>query len=275
MTVGKAIGFSFFTSSLVILLLYVTGLNGFVHKAMEMDAIRVDDVINDDTDLNKNVGKHLENSVKKVYNKMSSNAMKLICRMLPCSDWSAWSVCGSVVGRRGTRSRTRECGYNVLELCKENDSGYDQETHNCMIYIPWCPLNYVYTRNGFCIKLYNDVFKSWYDAQIHCESDGGHLVNIDTQMLSNDIDESFDDTDLLSVYAWIDGIKRLPGTQWEFKSGLKKPKFTNWYGGHPKEENYPNCKCVIRSGDEVNFEWRSSFVCGNRENFICQIKKEN
>lgn len=265
--------FVFVRCAIVMLLLCVTLSSGLERKNRVRDTRIQDDVDIDDVIQTTNVGQHLENSVKKVQRNMTSNALKVICQLLPCSDWSAWTACGSLVGRYGTRNRTRHCGYNVSKLCTENMSGFDIEVGECMIYIPWCPLDYVYTRNGFCVKLYNGVYKSWYDAEIHCESDGGHLVNIDTKQLSEDINESFDDTEILSVYAWVDGIRRFAGNEWEYKSGLKKPKFTNWYRDHPGEDSFPNCKCIIRSGDEGNFEWRSSYVCGNRENFICQIKK--
>lgn len=230
-------------------------------------------VTNDDM-LNSVIGKHLENSILRVNKNLTVNALKFICRLLPCSDWSAWSDCGDVVGRYGTEQRSRQCGYNLSKVCEEHNAGMDTESRTCAIDIPWCPVHYVYTRNGFCVKMYDSVVKSWYDAQINCETDGGHLVNIDNKMVSDDIDETFRDTEVASIYAWIDGIRRVPYKDWEFRSGSVKPKFSNWYRGQPGGNKFPNCKCVIRSGDGARFEWCSSLVCGNRENFMCEIKNK-
>ena len=264
--------------------LFVWSVHGLYRQSVLNDHVKFGKVSSDDNDIyvrssdaqsdeiDVNYGEHLENSIKTVQNDYRTNLLKMVCRFHLCSDWSAWSRCGSVVGRRGTRSRTRKCGSD-LQVCKQDSLGRSVQSQPCILHIPWCPLEYNYTRNRFCVKLYGNDFKSWYDAQLQCESDGGNLINIDTKTLSDDIDEVFGKSALLSISAWIDGIKRTSSLSWEFKSGLRSPTFSNWHTGQPRVESFPLCKCVIQSGDNGKFKWRISSVCGNRENFICQIKK--
>ncbi|KAL4221084.1 hypothetical protein ACF0H5_019346 [Mactra antiquata] len=225
---------------------------------------------------NINLAGHISSSISKAHENVKSGLFISLCNFLPCSDWSEWTSCDSVVGRYGTQNRLRECGQNVSEICKENTPNRNKDSRKCMIDIPWCHLEFEYTRHGYCIKLFNESFLSWYDAQIACSELGGSLINIDEENKYNDIQEAFKSVSFTSIYAWVDGIKFNANEYWNVERGSRKPvTFGTWFEG--AEENkikFPQCRGVIRKSQLEPLMWCVGNVCENRENYICEKYKK-
>ncbi|XP_045210987.2 uncharacterized protein LOC123562414 [Mercenaria mercenaria] len=152
-------------------------------------------------------------------------AIRNLENLHPCDDWTQWSDCGTVTeGYIATRKRTRMCGRNPSALQHGNKT---TET-DISICEGFCPQDYNVTANGFCVKLYVSA-KTFDDAQKQCREDGGHLINIDTDLKYGDVKAVLKG---FSKYVFIDGRRKDSSSPWLVENGSKKI-FFRWASGEP------------------------------------------
>ena len=69
------------------------------------------------------------------------------------------------------------------------------------VYEGQCRSNYTITEHGFCLKFYNSG-KGQSEAEKICQSEGGHLINVDTKERVMDL-AGIAKT---NQYIWVDGL---------------------------------------------------------------------
>jgi hypothetical protein len=80
--------------------------------------------------------------------------------------------------------------------------------------------------------LKKSVKKTQKDAREECHKDGGHLMNIDSQLKLNDVHGYFTNISF-SDYVWLDGTRTLPNGDWKYEYGGDGSKFSIWTSGEP------------------------------------------
>ncbi|XP_045179436.2 uncharacterized protein LOC123539033 [Mercenaria mercenaria] len=156
-------------------------------------------------------------AMKNIENDVKEAAMEL-CRLHPCTDWSQWSDCDvspDKYGQIGAKSRTRNCGGNTT-LCERY--GISRLAYEYEVCEKFCPIDYTVTKYGFCLKFYAGP-KKWDDAEAVCRNDGGHLVNVDSEIKAHDVNMTLEANSLSGTYAnlvWIDGRRSVQGGAWSY-----------------------------------------------------------
>ncbi|XP_060579904.1 C-type lectin lectoxin-Thr1-like [Ruditapes philippinarum] len=179
-------------------------------------------------------------------------AIRNLENLHPCYDWTQWSECGALrEGYIDSRIRTRKCGryQSGDKLTTETDIGICEGI---------CSKAYNLTANGFCVKLYVER-KSFNDAEKQCQVDGGHVINIDSELKNGDV------TKLLqgfNTHIYIDGQRKNTSSAWLTINGSKK-QFFHWASGEPHSG-----LCIIIHS---NSYWYDSTVCTTSRPFICEI----
>ncbi|XP_060601293.1 uncharacterized protein LOC132754657 [Ruditapes philippinarum] len=115
-----------------------------------------------------------------------------------------------------------------------------------------CPNGYNLTKNGFCMKFYSDKRSKRDVAKQQCQKDGGHLVNIDSELKYADV------SSLLLGWnskggIWIDGHRKAVSSPWEYTYGSKNG-FFKWYPGEPGNTSDEHFKgwCSVQAGLQVS-----------------------
>ncbi|XP_045209019.2 uncharacterized protein LOC123560930 [Mercenaria mercenaria] len=177
--------------------------------------------------------------VKSLEDNMNAKLTSVLSRLPSCLDWSVWTECTHIKANFGIQNRTRMCG-TMPGTPNEAKNVMEIETRLCEMHklsedlrISTCPENYTRTEHGFCV-MFKTESVSWETAQSNCESDGGNLINIDSQTKSQDIAKAFKDK-RLNEGALIDGVQQSSGADWEARSGAKN-SFFNWKTGEPKRD---------------------------------------
>ncbi|XP_053380910.1 uncharacterized protein LOC128549007 [Mercenaria mercenaria] len=213
--------------------------------------------------------------VKSLEDNMNAKLTSVLSHLPSCLDWSVWTECIHIKANFGIQNRTRMCGTmqdtsieskNITEyvtrLCEMHKSPEDQP-------ISSCPEGYTRTEHGFCVTLKTD-YVSWDTAQSNCESDGGNLINIDSQTKSQDIAKTFKDRSL-SSYVLIDGVQESSGADWEARSGAKN-SFFNWKTGEPKKlTSFPHCRYAKKEHATKEWVWYAHYPCSSTGQYICEI----
>ena len=103
------------------------------------------------------------------------------------------------------------------------------------------------------------------EAEKQCQKDGGHLVNIDSEIKYEDV------TSILTGFSnkgiWIDGRRKDVSSPWEYTYGSQKG-FFKWYTGEPHERSIDLCLVVILYSNGLKFH---DIKCPNIYYYICEI----
>lgn len=192
-----------------------------------------------------------------------------VCLLHPCSEWSQWSTCDASPREQfGGQNRSRNCGFNTTLCVRYSPPRFEYETKVCESdYI--CPDDYTLTEHGYCVKVYHNVKEKRENAEKTCRSDGGHLVNIDSEVKRYDINQTLSKYRYLDIL-WIDGKKTMSGGDWEFHFTPQDPDFLLWAATEP---NTPAdlCKVYDKRASGTNHWFWYDRSCLAAYNFVCQI----
>jgi hypothetical protein len=200
------------------------------------------------------IGKTIDNIEKEV---------EKICDLHPCSEWTEWFGCTARFGQFGSKFRTRRCSVNMTTCEIDSNSRTEKEFGIC---IGHCPNGYNITKNGFCMKFYADNTVKKDAAEQQCQKDGGHLINIDSEMKLEDV------SSLLTGFSrgkgiWIDGHRKDVSSPWEYTYGSQKTIF-KWYPGQPS--NTSNSLCLVIALYNNGVRWHDN-SCTTLYFSICEI----
>ncbi|XP_053385825.1 uncharacterized protein LOC123538569 [Mercenaria mercenaria] len=198
------------------------------------------------------IGKAIEQLESKINDK--------ICDLHPCSEWEEWTGCFAHVNDFGAKFRTRECGVNY-KACDSDTKAKTEETEICHGY---CPDDYNITNSGYCVKLYRGMQTTREEAERQCESDGGHLVNIDCMRKYKDVKGVIDKEWFTSQF-WVDGLRSNDSSTWEYGYGSAEG-FFNWYPGEPS--NGEGESCLVVKGYQM--QWQDVH-CLDVYNYMCEV----
>lgn len=123
--------------------------------------------------------------------------------------------------------------------------------------------------NNNCYKFFTRSLtlkgRPWDDAEVLCQSYGGHLASITNQAEQNYIFQQIKST---NERYWIGYNDRANESNFVWTDGYNATKYANWRKGEPN--NYGNEDCV-----EINFKdgfWNDE-NCAFSFSYICQRKK--
>ncbi|XP_060596177.1 C-type lectin-like [Ruditapes philippinarum] len=214
--------------------------------------------------------------MRRVENRMQKNQVGTddvaaeMCRLHPCSEWSEWSKCDAIhQGEFGGQTRSRTCGVNTT-LCKHYNEPINViDTRLCE---GVCPKDYTATSHGFCLKFYDKERLYRDDAEKVCQGDGGHLVNVDSEIKVIDVNDTILQQIFSADVIWIDGRKSVQGDPWTYGYKSSDPSFTFW--GHDDPDNRVNDLCIMYHYEtSTNNLWRwFDYPCDKKFAFICQYK---
>ncbi|KAM3823573.1 macrophage mannose receptor 1-like [Vipera latastei] len=172
--------------------------------------------------------------------------------------------CGLMQGRNGKWANNlceQKCGY----ICKRTNSSIQASPPSSDDLKPIkCPDGWV----GYAKQCYhlNRDRKTWRDASVSCQKDGGHLLSIhDTEEHSFVFSQlGYKPTDIL----WIGLNDQKTSSYFEWSDGTTV-RFIKWQKGEPTLISNVQEDCVIMSGE--NGYWADHF-CEEELGYIC--KKE-
>jgi hypothetical protein len=127
-----------------------------------------------------------------------------------------------------------------------------------------CPSGYNITKNGFCMKFYTDKGVEQDAAEQQCQKDGGHLINIDSEIKLEDV------SSLLTGFGaaiWIDGHRKDVHSPWVYTYGSQKG-FFKWYPSQP--DNSSNELCLYIALYSNGVKWHN-YSCSGTLYSICEI----
>jgi hypothetical protein len=187
-----------------------------------------------------------------------------------CTAWSKWSECGAKsIDFYSTKTRTRRCGGQEARYGHRDEieasicEGSDENNKFS------CPVSYHTTTKGFCLKLYMDK-KSYSDAEAVCKSDGGFLVNIDSDQKYDDI-KAMLIANNITVHIFIDGM--LVNSKWNFSYGSMSGYF-HWYPGYPRSTTDRVCLAFSGNRSDARIRFRTfNSPCSVAFNFVCEIPR--
>jgi hypothetical protein len=200
------------------------------------------------------IGKTIDNIEKEIENK--------VCDLHPCSEWTEWFGCTARVGQFGSKFRTRRCSVNMSTCEIDSNSRTEKEFGIC---IGYCHNGYNITKNGFCMKLYADKQVTKNAAEQQCQKDGGHLVNIDSEIKLEDVSSLL--TGFSDKGIWIDGHRKDVNSPWEYTYGSQKEVF-KWYTNNPKNRSSDLCLVIALYSNGV--KWHG-IPCTTSYFSICEI----
>jgi hypothetical protein len=132
--------------------------------------------------------------MRRVENRMQKNQVGTddvaaeMCRLHPCSEWSEWSNCDAIhQSEFEGHTRRRTCGLNTTYCKHFSEPTNVTDTRLCERV---CPKDYTATSHGFCLKFYDKERLARDDAEKVCQGDGGHLVNVDSEMKVQNVNET-------------------------------------------------------------------------------------
>ena len=102
--------------------------------------------------------------------------------------------------------------------------------------------------------------KSWREAEIHCNSFGGHLASVPNMEVNNLIQSRVKKNDP-KTHFWLGGRKKEGDWSWSDES---RSNFTRWlWSGSGKKEQ---CLQILESGgwNDLPCNYHRQFVCGQR-----------
>ena len=198
---------------------------------------------------------------------LDGNVKQQICKNVKCARWSSWSNC--TTNSRiafGYRKRTRRCWYSSSSECAQ-DGLVTIET-DAKVCEGKCRGDYNVTANNFCLKLHYNTTKRP-EAELQCQSEGGHLMNADTKERWSDLSAFISHMGYKNI--WIDGYRTSIKAPWTFASGSnpKNQQLDFWYSGEPSNNENELCLATdIRSGKRHWFDKSCKF----KNSFVCEIR---
>lgn len=208
------------------------------------------------------IDKELSDNIAVSKNSLQDGIDKLtmeLCKEPRCAAWTEWSRCSAyTTGTFGARSRSRKCG-GSSSIC----STLSEETVETDSQICQGTCNHTLTGNKFCIKFHKSVKMTQKDAQEECHKDGGHLMNIDSELKVKDLDEYFTSISYNSDM-WIDGTRKLPNGNWTYQYGSNDTNVSLWASNEPDASD--DCKVYYNSSKK----WVGRH-CSNTYYFLCEI----
>jgi len=129
------------------------------------------------TSLGEKMNSPLLQLVGQAFTNLEVEIHQKICQT--CDAWSAWTACSATRFRSfGIRSRSRHCWHEQVKCNRGGKMTVENESFVC---IKVCPDNYTFFRNTrTCLRL-QTVTQTKPNADTICQSDGGYLLNTDTQ----------------------------------------------------------------------------------------------
>ena len=100
-------------------------------------------------------------------------------------------------------------------------------------------------------------YKTWPEAEAHCQSEGGHLASVTSQ-------EEQEVAKAAGWSGWLGGSNQETEGRWTWTDGTTW-SFENWDGGWGEKRDSSNCVFM----NEGNEWW--DYPCANTNSFICQL----
>ncbi|XP_053385716.1 snaclec coagulation factor IX/factor X-binding protein subunit A-like [Mercenaria mercenaria] len=142
--------------------------------------------------------------------------------------------------------------------------------------VTFFPIDYTVTKYGFCLKFYAGP-KTWDDAEAVCRNDGGHLVNVDSEIKAHTVNMTLVANSLSGTYAnlvWIDGRRSVQGGAWSYGYESTDSSFVYWGDDDPDNKPSDLCMAYQRNPNADSYMWRwYDYYCPNNFQFVCQVAK--
>jgi hypothetical protein len=210
----------------------------------------------------QNINKELSDNIAVAKNNFQDGIDKLtmeLCKETRCAAWTEWSRCSAyMTGTFGARTRSRKCGGNSSICAAVSAESVEIDNQICQ-----GTCNHTLTGNKFCILLNKSVTKTQNNARDACHKDGGHLMNMDSELKFKDVNEYFTNISFKSD-VWIDGKRTLPNGNMKYEYGSDDSKFSIWQSGEPGSTD----DCKIYNYRVKSWYGRS---CTNGYNYLCEI----
>jgi len=132
-----------------------------------------------------------------------------------------------------------------------------------------CPSGWVDAADS-CYLLVNSEKMNWIEAQLYCQSIGGHLAETLTEDWSNLLTSIAGiESEVLGVEYWWLGLSDLGHEgRWVWQNAIEEAEYTNWAEGFPSNGDVER-NCVAMSA-ENDLKW-SDYACNDLEaSPICQ-----
>ena len=97
---------------------------------------------------------------------------------------------------------------------------------------------------------------NWYNANKHCKSKGGKLVEIDSKEENTVLVKEINRREYTGKNFWIGLTDQGSGGNWWLASSGLKPSYLNWHGGEPNGRGNQNC-ARIRIGPYA--DWKDTW----------------
>ena len=110
---------------------------------------------------------------------------------------------------------------------------------------------------------------TWFDAKYHCESEGGKLVEIDSEEENTALVEEINKRKYKDrkMHFWIGLTSRGKGKDdWRLASNGSKPSFENWHKDEPDNRNEENC-ARLRIGPRSSWKDTWSDISCKKDTF--------
>ena len=256
------------TRSFIVLLATVLVSKGNPSKTSQLVSVQRDDA--DGTRLIK-LGKTFNNSMLKLvghaFENLEQTVVHELCHKTPCTLWSKWTNCTAKgLATFGYQTRVRKCWYNSTDPCAQ-DGTVTIETASKMCE-GQCRSDYTITKHGFCLK-YHPILLNLSQAELLCQSEGGHVMNVDTKERLIDFTPF---SGVAFVYVYVDGIRANNKSRFSYRSGADPISngVLRWQKGQPAGQG-SNSLCLVTRLVIRTVYW-FEFSCATPKPFVCEIR---
>jgi len=218
------------------------------------------------TSLGKKMNSPLLQLVGHAFTNFEVDIHQKICQT--CDVWSPWTECSAGYIRSfGIRSRSRHCWHEQIKCNRGGKMTLENESTVC---IGKCPQNYTYSNNTrLCLGLHTDK-QTKQNANTICQSEGGYLLNTDTQERLDAAVTMAKGASIGTLY--IDGQRTVAGGSWSFTNGVDPEKNglpSNWSSGEPTNGATELCKVLENASGKYVWYDRG---CDTTYAFICEMR---
>ena len=254
------------TRSVIVLLATV-----LVCKVSASKTSKLESVLRDDADGKRliQLGKTFNNSMLKLighaFENLEENFVHELCHKNPCTLWSNWTTCtGKGPNTFGYQTRLRKCWYSSTDPCAQ-DGAATIETAS-KVCEGKCRSDYTFTKHGYCLK-FHDILLNKHQAGKICQSEGGHVMNVDTK------ERLIDFTNIAKTpkFIWVDGMRANVKARFIFRNG--DDPFLNqvakWRIGQP--DNGVSELCMSSRFIRSTLYWFDA-SCSVLHPFVCETR---